>query len=619
MTIRELFVSIGFDVDDKAIKELDKGITHLKTGILAIGGTVAAAGASLFLLARNVANIGDTARETAQSLGLTTEAVQELQYAGELSGVGQEEMNTTLKFLAKNASEAKDGVKNYSDEFKKLGVKVTNANGELKNSDILLMDMADAISKLPDGANKTAIAVNLLGRSGHKLIPFLNDGSKGIAALRAEAQEFGAVVSDDAAKASDEFNDSITKLMWAIRGIKIAIGQGLIPQLTEMIIYAKEWIKQNNVLIQQKLVRAVNFIVTGLKIMFSVIKYGLNILDKLINYFGGLERVLKFTAYAFGFLLSMKLIFGLGLIAKAVGVIILAIKSMGAVALIAQAKMLLMPLLVGAAVVALGLIIEDIIAFFQGRNSLTGVIVDAFEKKFPEAFAIARNIFEGLKTAILTTIEFIKNLYASIDWSSVFETMKISAETALNFIVALFMSLVNVIKNTGELIGGLVFAIIENLKGLGLALQGVFTLDLDKIKSGLELIKESFIVIFESIYTAVTGIFGELFNYIFGGFDEKISGMVDKIKNIFGFGNNNTNADAINSISSANPTSSPVANTTNNKSVVNAQKINAPITVNVPQGTPPDQVSSAVHGGVKDALSSLLRETAIATEPQVIY
>ena len=45
-----------------------------------------------------------------------------------------------------------------------------------------------------------------------------------------------------------------------------------------------------------------------------------------------------------------------------------------------------MPILIGAAVIALGLIVEDIIAFFQGKDSITGIIIDAFENKFPAAF-----------------------------------------------------------------------------------------------------------------------------------------------------------------------------------------------------------------------------------------
>jgi hypothetical protein len=50
-----------------------------------------------------------------------------------------------------------------------------------------LLEVANAFQKMPDGARKSAIALKLFGLEGAKLIPFLNEGAKGIQALEDEA------------------------------------------------------------------------------------------------------------------------------------------------------------------------------------------------------------------------------------------------------------------------------------------------------------------------------------------------------------------------------------------------------------------------------------------------
>ena len=50
---------------------------------------------------------------------------------------------------------------------------------------------------LPDGAEKTALAIELFGKSGADLIPFLNQGREGVGALTAELQDLGVQIGGD--------------------------------------------------------------------------------------------------------------------------------------------------------------------------------------------------------------------------------------------------------------------------------------------------------------------------------------------------------------------------------------------------------------------------------------
>jgi hypothetical protein len=84
------------------------------------------------------------------------------------------------------------------------------------------------------GRRKTALAVELLGRSGADLIPLLNGGAAGLAEMRAEAEQLGLVISAEAGRAAEQFNDDITRMGAAVRGASIEVGTQLLPVLTDL-------------------------------------------------------------------------------------------------------------------------------------------------------------------------------------------------------------------------------------------------------------------------------------------------------------------------------------------------------------------------------------------------
>ncbi len=55
----------------------------------------------------------------------------------------------------------------------------------------MFADVAEALSRMPEGAEKTALAIAVFGRSGANLMPFLNSGRDGLAEMGAEAERLG--------------------------------------------------------------------------------------------------------------------------------------------------------------------------------------------------------------------------------------------------------------------------------------------------------------------------------------------------------------------------------------------------------------------------------------------
>lgn len=408
--LRKLAIAIGFKPDEASLKRVEGGVKKIRGLMVAVSAVAAVAGAGLFGIANSVAQIGDEARKTAQSLGLTTESLQELAFAADLSGVSQSDFFNSLRKLTKTAADAADGMLTYKKEFDKLGISVTGTNGELKSSEELMLEIAEAISKMPDSAEKTAIALNLFGRSGAKLIPLLNAGKEGIQEMREEAIGLGGVMSDETAKSNEEFIDSIARVKFVLRGLKFIIAEDLIPLFTSVFTRVKDWALANRELIKTKISSFVSTLVKFLKFWLAILGGIFKSIMSLINALGGLEKVLIFVVRVMAAFLALQFASAIGNVV--IGVISLA-KAFTAVkvsAIQAQLAAIGLPLLIGAAVIALGLIIDDIIAFFQGRDSVTAVLVDAFREKFPSAFAVASAALSGLIALFSGLFDVVKGL-----------------------------------------------------------------------------------------------------------------------------------------------------------------------------------------------------------------
>lgn len=204
----------------------------MATMVLVAGAALA--GAALYKMALSTAAVGDHARKTAQGLGLTTEALQELAYAASIGGMAQAEIEKGLLKLVKTAKDADIGLMTYKRIYDDLGLSIRNANNEMKSTDVLLMEIADKFSAMENGTMKTAYALELFGKSGAKMIPMLNAGSAEIEKLMQYAHRLGIVLSDEDAKAAEEFNDRLGDLKFALTGLKNTIGVGLIPEFTRL-------------------------------------------------------------------------------------------------------------------------------------------------------------------------------------------------------------------------------------------------------------------------------------------------------------------------------------------------------------------------------------------------
>lgn len=199
-------------------------------------GAGAAIGQALVGLASRFVDMGKAAIDNAdqlgklsQATGVSVEALSQLQFAADLSGLSTEELAASLSKLARSGAEAAAGSRAQVEAFQRLGVSVKNTDGSLKGTEELLLDVAQAFSQLEDGLAKNALAQDLFGKSGAKMIPFLNAGRDGIAALRKEADALGLTITSSAAQSAERFNDALSTVSAAAGGLVNTFVQEALP------------------------------------------------------------------------------------------------------------------------------------------------------------------------------------------------------------------------------------------------------------------------------------------------------------------------------------------------------------------------------------------------------
>lgn len=410
MAETEVKAHIGFEVDDAPLKKLHEGIASLKEGLLGLTATLVESGVALYETVVKTAEAGESAIKLGQQTGVGTVEIQRLGYAARATGIDAESLNTGLKFLNRNMFQVATGGGGLNDTFTKLGINIHKANGALRPANDVLGDIADKFKTLPDGPEKAGLAMKLFGRQGTSIIPILNKGKEGIKALGDEAQELGAVLSEDDAKKGMKFQESLKTLYAALEGIRNIVGTELLPVFTDIIKSITMWIKENRKLIVSGLGGFLKATATYLGALFKAFMAVANSIAGFVNVVGGAENATKLLLFTIGLLAGASVLFGIG---KLVQGIIAAAEAFT----IADAAALLIPIAIGLAIVAIGLLIEDLYTFMSGGDSLIGrllakipEVAKAFSAIFQPVLDPIYAIIYGITSGLGTWGDAIKNL-----------------------------------------------------------------------------------------------------------------------------------------------------------------------------------------------------------------
>lgn len=285
----------------KDVQDLNEHVQKNSAEFKKLGQEMAVAGAaitaSLGAVVKMTADIGDEFNNLSMRTGIASSALSAYKLAADKSSVSMGEFAVGMKGLAQSMVETNKKSSDAGKAFGSLGVSTKDSGGHMRSMDAVLLDVAGAFSKMPAGADKAALAVQLFGKSGMSMVEFLNLGKDGLQENIDKARQYGMIVGAEAAAAGDRFNESLADLKGALQGTGMTIGnmilpqvEGLVQQITAVVAKIGQWASRHEALSTSLLSFA--GAAGGLLVSMGTI---VMTLPTMLKGFGDLEKVLKLS------------------------------------------------------------------------------------------------------------------------------------------------------------------------------------------------------------------------------------------------------------------------------------------------------------------------------------
>lgn len=231
----------GFDSDIREADAAGKGLSeslskHMEKakkvikGLFSVGAVVAATKA-IWNLAKETSAAGDRIDKQSQALGMSRKAFQEWDYILRQSGASIDDLGLTMKTMSaaimENSADTAAGLS-------KLGLSAAQLQN--MSAEEQFETLVRAFQEMPEGVEKSQLAIQLFGRNAQSLMPLLNSASGSVDELRNRAHDLGLIMSDEDVDSAVAFGDALDDLNAVWTALKQKFGAQFLPGFTKGLI-----------------------------------------------------------------------------------------------------------------------------------------------------------------------------------------------------------------------------------------------------------------------------------------------------------------------------------------------------------------------------------------------
>ena len=526
---------------------------------LALPFTLAAGavGFSLSTMMSKFLSVGDGIDKASIRIGVSAERLQSLRYAANLSGASAETLDKSMAKLNENIAKAASGKnEELASLFKKLGISLKDANGNLRNAADVMPQFADAIQRNTDAGLRARMMIAAFGEEGQKLVPMLEGGSGALQEMQDRAKRLGLVMSGDDVKAAAALGDRFSELGMVFDSFGNTLSAKIAPVLTPIIDDLVEFIAKNKEAFAGRVSQAVAQFAQAIKrIDFQALADGcmkaFDAIGRVFDAIGGFETVLK----AIGAILAGKVI--LGLASFSGSLLTLGVSFAKLIPLVVKVGASFAGMLgpIGLIVAAVGTAAALIIANW---DSIGPKVKEVWEKisgwageKMQEIKAAFSAAVDNLVASWHNLCEQVKSLWASAgDWiSEKIQAIKDAFSAAGDLIAGVWSVFCDQVKDLWDTVVGFYSEKLEILKGAFSSavkvISSLFSGDLSQAFSSLgdmysklfDLLPESLKNVGKALFNQAGSILsdiGKMFSDFFSNLDLSAL-MPDSLKSTFGW------------------------------------------------------------------------------------
>lgn len=212
------------------------------TAIAGLGTAAVSAGVMLFNLSKQASEYGSAIFDASEKTGLSARSLSALQFAAEQSGTSMEAVVKSIAKFSKTVGDASDGLQTATRDLTAFGLTPQEAINDLEGS---LGKVFKTILEAKSGTEQLILAQRAFGRSGADLLPLLKSFDGDLSELVKRATELGVTIDDDAARAADEFGDSLDTLTAQVRHVGYELGTIFMPIFTDAMQSMSDYLRDN--------------------------------------------------------------------------------------------------------------------------------------------------------------------------------------------------------------------------------------------------------------------------------------------------------------------------------------------------------------------------------------
>jgi len=203
---------------------------NVASGAMMVASAGVAAAGALVNIGTQAAENADAIDEGSQALGVSAEGYQEWAYILDQNGMSIDSFGTSMKGLVKTMT---DGSLKSSGALDSLGLSLEDLEG--MSQEDLLDTVVTSFQDLPEGVDKSKLAMDVFGKSGLDMLPVLNQAAGSLDGLKTKAHEYGMVMSDEAVASGAELGDSMATLQMAGSGLMNSLGTSFVPLIQSVV------------------------------------------------------------------------------------------------------------------------------------------------------------------------------------------------------------------------------------------------------------------------------------------------------------------------------------------------------------------------------------------------
>lgn len=216
-----------------ALNGINAGAALAVTGIGLLAAAIVKAEKALISMTKESAEYAKEIKTLSSVTGQSAESLQEFDYAAEMIGVSSDRIRDSLKETTNKMQEAATGTGDAYEAYNKLGVKITDVDGQLRSAEDVFYDTIDALGEMKNKTERDALAMDLMSESAQELNPLIEIGSDGLKQYAQEAHSMGYVLDNEALTALTEVDDAYQRLQKSQEGAKNQLSAEFAPYLTE--------------------------------------------------------------------------------------------------------------------------------------------------------------------------------------------------------------------------------------------------------------------------------------------------------------------------------------------------------------------------------------------------